>query len=142
MYRTRFQAEPGRPDHEHPVKSISLGIIGGPGRAFNGFALESFVTVMDDCMQSLPPTSGTNASALIEYRTSPPAGTENEIFPDEKTPKLGLLAGSISVYCAQLVFEGAPTGQPVDESTERLATDAPSAGIVTGKAAPPFGVTV
>src|SRR5215470_20095132 len=110
-------------------------MIGGPGRAFNGFALESRVTVMEDGMQSLvPPLSGTKAFARIEYKTSPPSGTENEIFPDEKTPMLGLLAGSISVYCAQLVFGGAPAGQLVGESMERFAIDEPSAGMVTGKA--------
>src|SRR5215471_12436367 len=118
-------------------------MIGGPGRAFSGFALESLVTVTEDGVQSLvPPLRGTNAPARIEYKTSPPTGAENEIFPDKKTPKLGLLAGSINAYCAQLVFAGAPAGQLLAESMGRLAIDAPSAGMVTGKAAPPPGVTV
>ena len=58
------------------------------------------------------------------------------ILPEEKTPTLGLLAGSISVYCPQLEFEGAPAGQSELESTEIFEIELPSAGIVTARFAP------
>jgi hypothetical protein len=91
--------------------------------------------VMEDGMQSVvPPLIGTNAFARMEYRTSPAAGEEyEETFPEEKIPTLGLLAGSIRVYCAQFVFAGALDGHPVDESRERFIVEIPSAGMVTGK---------
>ena len=59
------------------------------------------------------------------------------IFPAEKTPTLGLLAGSISVYWAQFVFGNAVTGQSKFDSTEIFETELPSPGIVAVKVAPP-----
>ena len=51
---------------EHPVKSISLGVIGGPGTALSGFPIESRLVVLKEGVQSIvPPLKGTNASALI-----------------------------------------------------------------------------
>jgi hypothetical protein len=77
----------------------------------------------------------------MEYSTSPDKGIENETFPAVKAPMLGLLAGSISVYCAQLVLAGALTGQPVAEATEILEFEIPSAGMVTEKDPPPLSGT-
>ena len=59
------------------------------------------------------------------------------IFPAEKTPTLGLLAGSISVYWAQFVFSGAITGQSEFDSIEIFETELPSPGMVAVKVAPP-----
>jgi len=59
------------------------------------------------------------------------------IFPAEKTPTLGLLAGSISVYWPQFVFGGAITGQSEFDSSEIFETELPSPGIVAVRVAPP-----
>src|SRR5215467_9392160 len=64
------------------------------------------------------------------------------MLPPEKTPTLGLLAGTISAYCAQFVFGGAVAGQLVFDSTETFGIEAPSAGTVTRRGAPPLGVTL
>ena len=129
-------------NHEQPRKSISLGVIGAPGAALSGFPRLSWVFVIDGVVQSaVPPLNGTNASALMEKGTLPVAGVEKVTVPVEKVATLGLLAGSMSVYCAQFVFAGALTGQLVFAAMLRFATELPSAGIVTGRD-PLLSVTV
>ena len=43
---------------------------------------------------------------------------------EEKTPTLGLLAGTTRVYCAQLVLAGVPVGHVVFEVREMRPVDA------------------
>ena len=64
------------------------------------------------------------------------------IFPEEKIPTLGLLAGSIIVYGAQFVFIAAVAVQFEFVSTDILETEAISAGIVTVKLIPPVRAIV
>jgi hypothetical protein len=51
----------------------------------------------------------------------------------ENVATLGLLAGSMSVYWAQLAFVGAAAGQLVFAATLMFVTELPSDGIVTGR---------
>lgn len=76
-----------------------MGVTVVPGFAFKGFPLVSKLVVFDDGTQSVkPPLNGMDAAAPIEYSTSPGDGEAYVIFPEEKTPTLGLLAGSIKMY--------------------------------------------
>ena len=49
---------------------------------------------------------------------------------DKKTPTLGLLAGTTSVYCAQFAFAGAPVGQLVLAETETRPVESTSGVVV------------
>jgi hypothetical protein len=102
---------------------------------------DSFVS--EDCEQiAAPPDIGFVASASTVYRTLPLPGGEKVIFPAEKLPTFGLLAGTISMYWAQNAPIGLPVaGQAVADWTATFEVEPCRSGIVTGRVAPLEGET-
>src|SRR5258708_35378894 len=81
----------------------------------------------------VPTLRGTKASARTPNKIFPVAGGVKETTPPEKAPTCGLLAGTTSVYCAQLELAGAPGGQVGLASNEFFAGDPGSAGMQTAR---------
>ena len=102
------------------MKSVRATLVVVAGVTFKGCGgvLASVVVTISDGVQSGLPAFvaaliGTTALASRLKSTSPVAGAENAKPPAAKTPTLGLLAGTTSVYCAQFAPAGLPSGQLV-----------------------------
>jgi hypothetical protein len=100
------------------VKSVRATFVVVAGVTFNGWGgvLASIEVTISEGVQSAFPAFvaaliGTTALASTLKRTSPVAGAEKRKPPATKTPTLGLLAGTTSVYCAQFAPVGLPIGQ-------------------------------
>ena len=99
-------------NQEQPLKSLRATIVTVAGVTTSVALLMSVVVMISDGEQSAtPPLFGIAARASTVNGTGAGAGAE-KVIPDElKTPTLGLLAGTTSVYWAQFVLAGAPAGQ-------------------------------
>src|SRR5258708_21607227 len=86
----------------------------------------------------VPTLRGTKASARTPNKIFPMVGGVKETTPPEKVPTCGLLAGTTSVYCAQLELAGAPAGQGVLSVREGLLVGTDFPGMETARVPAPL----